>query len=35
MYPEDYYEPEDCSDCICPCGDVDCNRPFGHYIDME
>lgn len=23
-------EPEDHSDDICPCGDPDCNRPFGH-----
>ena len=23
-------EPEDHTDDICPCGDIDCNRPFGH-----
>lgn len=21
---------EDHSDDVCPCGDIDCNRPFGH-----
>ncbi len=28
-YPSDE-PPEDHSDDICPCGDADCSRPFGH-----
>ncbi len=27
---DDEYEPEDCTDEICPCNDPDCMRPFGH-----
>lgn len=28
-YLED--EPEDHTDDMCPCGDPDCSRPFGHH----
>lgn len=28
-------EQEDHSDDICPCGDPDCNRPFGHPEDID
>lgn len=28
----DSYSPEDHSDDICTCGDVDCSRPLGHAV---
>lgn len=30
----DPYDPDE-SDRVCYCGDPDCNRPFGHFVDEE
>ena len=28
-------EPRDHTDDVCPCGDVDCSRPFGHPVEAQ